>query len=93
MRPLDESALMAIGMPIAPGSRRLLRGEEALDLAAELLASPGIEPEMGAAWVSALEADFPSLHRLRRWPVFEVEDRDRFVKLRRLVRQHLAKMF
>jgi hypothetical protein len=64
-----------------------------LDRAAVLLKQPGIEPEMGAAWVSALATDFPSLHRIHRWPEFEVRDRDRFVKLRRIVREHLAQMF
>ena len=90
---MDVEAMASIGMPIRPGPPKLLRGRAALERAATVLKQSGIEPEMGAAWVSALATDFPSLYRASRWPEFEVRDRDRFVKLRRIVREHLAKMF
>ncbi len=90
---MDLDGLSAIGMPVRPGKRALLRGDEALHAAQRLLRADGIEPEMGAAWVSALETDFPSLYARHPWPTFPVRDRDRFVKLRRLVRAHQARMF
>ena len=90
---MDIETLCSVGFPLRPGPRELLRGEEALAIARRALVEEELEPEMAAAWIGALRADFPSLYAAHEWPEFRVEDRNRYLKLRRMVRAHLVKMF
>lgn len=94
---MDIEALRSIGLPIAPGPPRLLRGEAALRRAERLLQraaqSEALEPEMIAAWVSALRSHFPEHYQRGSWPHVAIGDHDRYVKLRRLCVQHLCEMF
>jgi hypothetical protein len=95
---MDPARLSAIGIPVLPGPPRLLRGAQALSAIRRILDEPaataGLDPELWAAWLSALRSEFPSISELLRLPVPPpLSDPNRYLKFRRIVREHLSQMF
>jgi hypothetical protein len=58
----------------------------------EAACSKTVEGDLLAGYVSALQAEFPTLHASRTWPQIRVQDPGRFLKFRRLARAHLAQI-
>jgi hypothetical protein len=94
--PTDD-ALVEIGFPLRPEGRRGFLGAAALPLVHgrvwQAARAGRLEGDMLAAYLSALAAEFPSLYRSRSWPQVVVQDSNRYLKLRRLIRAHLTELF